>query len=180
MSRTDILRVLVFNTGSSSLKCGLYEVDASAARPLIEAEAQAIGRQGRLEVRDAAGQSLLGEEAQFADMSAAVARIRAVFEQHTPAPQAIGHRLVHGGAQLTQHTLIDPAVLRQLHAAEPFAPLHVPAALQVVESSQRHYPGLPQVACLDTAFHRDLPDESRVLPLPVSYTHLTLPTNREV
>jgi acetate kinase len=160
------LRVLVYNAGSSSLKCGLYEVDETGACATLEAEAQAIGKSGRLEVRDAEGKVLIGEDANFADMQAAVSRISAVFRENAPAPHAIGHRLVHGGAQVSEHVLIDDAVLAQLHAAEPFAPLHVPAALKVVESTLRLYPQLPQAACLDTAFHRDLPDESRVLPLP--------------
>jgi acetate kinase len=160
------LRVLVYNTGSSSLKCGLYEVDESEARPLIEAQAQSIGQAGRLEVRDASGAAVMDEDAHFADMQAAVARIGEVLGRHAPAPQAIGHRLVHGGAQLTDHALIDEKVLAQLHAAEPYAPLHVPAALKVVEGARRLHPELPQAACLDTAFHRGLPDEARVLPLP--------------
>ena len=57
-----------------------------------------------------------------------------------PAPAAIGHRVVHGGPKLRQHCLIDDSVLRQLEAAAPFAPLHIPAALSVIRFAQEHFP----------------------------------------
>lgn len=165
MSGAAGLRVLVFNAGSSSLKCGLYETDGTHAAPLMQAEAEAIGKPGHLKV-SAGGRLLADERVHFGDAQAAVERIQAVCAGHIAAPQAVGHRLVHGGAKLVDHALIDERVLAQLHAAEPFAPLHVPAALKVVEAALRVHPDLPQAACLDTAFHRDLPDETRVLPLP--------------
>jgi len=162
------MHVLVFNTGSSSLKCGLYRAGASLPVPLFEAHAEAIGKPGRLHFTDAAGAILLDEQTDFAGAQAALRRIQAFITQGGayPTPQAIGHRLVHGGAQLLRHTLIDAKVLAQLHAAAVFAPLHVPAALGVIDAARATYPGLPQAACLDTAFHADLPDEARVLPLP--------------
>ena len=84
----------------------------------------------------------------------------------TRPPAAIGHRIVHGGPTLRQHCLIDDAVLRQLEAAAAFAPLHTPAALSVIRFAQEHFPGLPQAACFDTAFHAGLPEVARVLPIP--------------
>jgi acetate kinase len=161
------MHVLVFNTGSSSLKCGLYRTGAGLPVPLFEAHAEAIGKPGRLHFTDAAGAILLDEQTDFAGAQAALRRIQAFLAQGGyPAPQAIGHRLVHGGAQLLQHALIDAKVLAQLRAAAVFAPLHVPAALGVIDAARATYPGLPQAACLDTAFHAGLPDEARVLPLP--------------
>ena len=82
-----------------------------------------------------------------------------------PPPDAIGHRIVHGGPALRQHCRIDDAVLRQLHAAAAFAPLHAPAALALIRFAQVHFPGVPQVACFDTQFHADLPEVARVLPI---------------
>jgi acetate kinase len=166
-SPAGTLRVLVFNTGSSSLKCGLYEVGQNGARTLLEAEAEAIGKPGRLWLADGSGNELVVKEADFADADAAMSEIDALIEEHAGArPQAVGHRLVHGGARLLQHVLIDAAVLAELRGAAAFAPLHVPAALKIVDISLRMYPGLPQAACFDTAFHAGLPEESRVLPLP--------------
>src|SRR6185437_10407939 len=86
-------------------------------------------------------------------------------DAHLPAPAAIGHRIVHGGPHLRRHCLIDESVLRQLESAAAFAPLHVPAALAVIRYAREHFPGLPQVACFDTAFHARMPDVARVLPL---------------
>jgi acetate kinase len=81
-------------------------------------------------------------------------------------PTAIGHRIVHGGPACREHTLIGAAVMQQLETATPFAPLHVPPALALVRSAQKRFPGIPQVACLDTAFHAGMPDVARTLPIP--------------
>ncbi len=82
-----------------------------------------------------------------------------------PPPDAIGHRVVHGGTALRQHCRIDDAVLRQLQAAAAFAPLHTSAALALIRLTQEHFPGVPQAACFDTSFHADLPEVARVLPI---------------
>ena len=66
---------------------------------------------------------------------------------------------------MRHHCLIDPQVLRALEAARAFAPLHGPAALEVVRLAQAHFGGCPHVACLDTAFHFGLPDVARRLPI---------------
>ncbi|MES3014788.1 MAG: acetate kinase [Pseudomonadota bacterium] len=82
-----------------------------------------------------------------------------------PRPEAIGHRVVHGGRTLHRHAVIDAAVMAQLGAAAAFAPLHTPAALAVIRLAQLHFVTTPQVACLDTAFHADMPAVARVLPI---------------
>jgi acetate kinase len=160
------VRVLVFNAGSSSLKCGLLEVDAREARVLCEADAEAIGKPGRLRVRDAQGREVHAQDVDFSDANAAVRAVAALIERHAGAqPEAVGHRLVHGGPGLLRHALIGDEVLRRLRAAASFAPLHVPPALEIVAASRALYPALPQVACLDTAFHAQMPEEAQVLPL---------------
>jgi len=162
------LHVLALNSGSSSLKFGLYRVGSSHTELLLSGEAESIGEsKAKIHAQDARGQELLSETGAIADQGQAIARVgRLLDDAKLPAPAAIGHRLVHGGPRLRQHCRIDPAVLRQLEAAVVFAPLHVPAALSVIHFAQEHFPGLPQVACFDTAFHADLPDVARVLPLP--------------
>ncbi|MFN7966358.1 MAG: acetate/propionate family kinase [Acidobacteriota bacterium] len=79
---------------------------------------------------------------------------------------AIGHRIVHGGPRYTAHTPITPEVLLGLQRVQQFAPLHVPHQLALVQACQHRLLNRPQVACLDTAFHRDLPDIAQRLPLP--------------
>lgn len=134
--------VLALNSGSSSLKFGLYRVvgeDAEVAEPVLEGQLDTVGE--------------------------LAARLAAAY---LPPPDAVGHRIVHGGPALRRHAVIDDAVLRQIDAAAPFAPLHTPASLAVIAHSRDLFPGLPQVACFDTAFHAALPDVARVLPVPKS------------
>jgi acetate kinase len=83
----------------------------------------------------------------------------------------VGHRVVHGGPAHTRHVVLDAAVRRDLEAAVPFAPLHLPAALTAIDAvAARLGPDVRQVACFDTAFHRGLPEVTRRLPLP-SWVH---------
>lgn len=81
-------------------------------------------------------------------------------------PDAIGHRIVHGGPALFRPVEIDSEITAQLDAARAFAPLHVPAALALIASARARYPGKPQIACFDTGFHATLPDIAAVLPVP--------------
>src|SRR5262249_235091 len=69
-----------------------------------------------------------------------------------PPPDAIGHRVVHGGRRHAPARL-DDAVVEQLRALTPLAPLHQPAALHAIDVARRRFPDVPQVACFDTAFH---------------------------
>lgn len=133
--------VLALNTGSSTLKFGLYRVDGNAGSD--ETEKLLTGQLSCID--ELASRLVLGK---------------------TPAPTAIGHRIVHGGPALRKHVVIDEGALQQIEAASAFAPLHTPAALAVIASSREQFPGLPHVACFDTAFHSTLPDVARVLPIP--------------
>jgi acetate kinase len=162
------LPVLALNSGSSSLKFGLYRVGPSHTELLFSGEADAIGGgRSSFNARDAAGNALLAEREGIADAEQAIARIVGVLSHFKmPSPVIVGHRIVHGGPKLRQHCLIDGQVLSQLGRAIGFAPLHTPAALSVVGFAQRHFHGTAQAACFDTAFHSELPDIARVLPLP--------------
>jgi len=161
--------VLALNCGSSSLKFGLYRVEASIPNALLSGEVESIGDpQGKFWAKDANDELLVSESANFASQQHAVARIVAfVADCREPQPVAIGHRVVHGGPNLRRHCLVDEMVLQQLEAATAFAPLHNPPALSVIRFAQEHFPQLPQVACLDTAFHAGMPDVARTLPIPL-------------
>lgn len=143
-SPADTDLVLALNTGSSTLKYGLYAVGAAEARELLA---------GAIET-DAP------DAASFAQIEAAIR------SAGLPAPSAIGHRIVHGGPHLRAHCLVDAGVIAKLEAALPFAPLHGPAALALLRLAATHFPDLPQVACFDTAFHVTLPELAYVLPIP--------------
>ena len=136
------MNILALNSGSSSLKFGLYRVDSAGTETIV------------------------AETVSSADPRDAMTRVASVLAQSgMPAPAAIGHRIVHGGPKLRQHCVIDDSVLRQLETVAAFAPLHTPAALSVIRFAQEHFPGVPQVACFDTSFHAGLPDVARVLPI---------------
>jgi acetate kinase len=162
------LTALALNSGSSSLKFGLYRVGAARTDALFTGVAESIGEpSGMFQARDSHGNILAHDISPIRSQRDAVIRIGQLFEgAKTPAPAAIGHRVVHGGPKLRQHCLIDEGVSRQLEAAAAFAPLHTPAAISVIRFAQEHFPGLPQVACFDTTFHAGMPDIARVLAVP--------------
>jgi len=160
--------VLVFNSGSSSLKFGLYRVCAGTTLRVIAGEAEAIGKKtSAFHAEDAQARPLLREQIPIADQRAAVMLIaNLLIDRKLPVAERIGHRIVHGGPRLREHCLINEAVVRQLEAAAVFAPLHLPAALSVIGLSQSLYPGVEQVACFDTSFHAHMPPIASTLPIP--------------
>jgi acetate kinase len=85
---------------------------------------------------------------------------------HFPQPAAIGHRLVHGGPEHAAPERVTPQLVTALRRLVAFAPLHLPSEIQGIEAVAAHFPGLPQVACFDTAFHRRLPELAQRFPLP--------------
>jgi acetate kinase len=159
------MKVLVFNAGSSSLKFGLFSC-VDTPQPVLLGSAQNIGRQGsHLSARDGAG-SIAFESADAETMEDATRQIIAMLQSGDYGrPDVIGHRIVHGGAEITDHCVIDDVVLHKLEQATVFAPIHGRPALAVMKSAQSAFP-VPQVACLDTAFHKDMPAVARRFPLP--------------
>ncbi len=162
------LPILALNSGSSSLKFGLYRVGSARTEILLSGEAESIGdEEGKFVARDSRNKVLLSEAASVPGQREAIVRIaRLLADSKMPAPAAVGHRIVHGGSKLRHHCPIDDEVLRQLAAAIVFAPLHIPSALSVIGFAREHFPAATQVACFDTAFHADLPEVARVLPIP--------------
>jgi acetate kinase len=159
--------VLALNSGSSSLKFGLYRVGSARTDTLLGGEAESIGEQeGKFHAQGPGDETLVSETRSIPGQREAIVRIGELLaDAKMPAPAAIGHRIVHGGPALRQHCLVDDAVLQQLAAASGFAPLHIPSALSVIRFALEHFPGLPQAACFDTTFHADLAEVARVLPI---------------
>src|SRR6184192_1458801 len=132
------MRILCVNAGSSSLKFALF--DDSLAR-LVEGTEESTDHLGAME----------------AALDAVAAR---------GTPDAVAHRLVHGGPELHRPQRLTPEILAELRKIVHFAPIHLPPALDCIEAAARRHPGVPQVACFDTSFHWNLPAVSRRLPLP--------------
>ena len=161
--------ILALNCGSSSLKFGLYSADAESAESLLDGEAEEIGGKHSTFWFQTPGKPKIDEKnaGSLRDHAAALAHCLDVLTRSgTPKPEAVGHRFVHGGPHLTEHTLLNDAVQKQLNDAVEYAPLHLPASLAVLEAAKKALPGLPQVICFDTAFHRTMPEVSRTYALP--------------
>jgi acetate kinase len=137
--------VLCLNAGSSSLKAAGYEVRAGESEPVRVASAQAE---------------------RVADHVAALDDVARALERADFAPDVLAHRIVHGGRHIVDHVVIDPDVRAQLDAAVPFAPLHLPVELAVLDAADARFGGRTPVACVDTAFHRHLLPAARRLPIP--------------
>jgi acetate kinase len=163
--------VLVLNSGSSSLKFGVYYRGADDEEALLTGSAEGIGHSnGSLHVRSSDGNTLVARECIHESQSDALATLAAEVRDHIRAvPVAVGHRVVHGGPELRTHQLITPQILAQLRAATHFAPLHIPQALALIASAQSIFPSAAHFACFDDAFHTTMPDVASHLPLPQRY-----------
>ena len=163
--------ILVLNSGSSSLKFGLYASGDKDEQLLLEGSADNIGRDsGSLHIRDASGTDLLRSDHILESQPEALAAILSAIGDTTHAtPIAVGHRVVHGGPHLREHRRITPAVLSTLEASTHFAPLHIPQSLTLINQVEQALPDVPQFACFDTAFHRTLPEVAAHLPIPTRY-----------
>ncbi|MFF0782530.1 acetate kinase [Streptomyces sp. NPDC003720] len=159
---TTPTRVLVLNSGSSSVKYQLLDMRDSSR--LAVGLVERIGEQtSRLEHTCVASGERREHNGPIADHDAA---LKAVAEElardgvglDSPELAAIGHRVVHGGMFFTEPTVIDEAVLTEIERLIPVAPLHNPANLTGIRTATALRPDLPQVAVFDTAFHTTMPE----------------------
>jgi acetate kinase len=138
------MRVLVLNAGSSSLKHALIDDERVVDEGTERWSASETG--GR-------------HEAAVRDVVAALAS----------APDAVGHRVVHGGVRFSAPARVDAAVIGAIRALSPLAPLHNPAAAAGIEAVRSALPDVPQVACFDTAFHHTLPPAATTYAVPADW-----------
>jgi acetate kinase len=165
------MNVLSINSGSSSLKVGRYVVEGDEARIVYTGEAEGIGSEkSHTSIKDGEGKLLRESTSRVPDQEKAFAELAGMHRTLSMAqPDAAGHRVVHGGPKLREHQRITPDVMRELEAAEVFAPLHVPNALKLIHLAEENFPGVPQFACFDTAFHRTLPEAAARFALPEKF-----------
>jgi acetate kinase len=149
--------ILTLNAGSSSLKFALFA--ATGDTPLATGQADRIGPEASLVIRDSAGAALPLAGGSLASHAEALRRVleslRAAFPDSGIA--AVGHRVVHGGPARDRPALVDEPLLAELALLTPFAPLHQPHNLAGIRAAIEAFPGAPQIACFDTAFHRNHP-----------------------
>jgi acetate kinase len=165
----DNLTVLAVNSGSSSLKCGVYR-GVDPQHVLLSAVIESLDApESRLRVKDGDGRVLAEESRSLSSRSAALAwGIDRLAGLSKTQPAAIGHRIVHGGPLLIEHQRITPSVIETLEKSTHFAPLHIPPALALIRHATELYPGIAQFACFDTAFHRTMPEVASHFALPQS------------
>ena len=158
--------ILCLNSGSSSLKFALFLISETTEEKLASGAVENIGPGARLWLRN--GQkTVIDQQENLSDAHQCIAAIfAAVDHSGLPRPAAAGHRIVHGGPRYTSPQAITSALLKDLEALVPLAPLHLPAQIEIIQAISNHYPDLPQVACFDTAFHASMPEVARRLPLP--------------
>jgi acetate kinase len=165
--------ILTINSGSSSLKLGLYRADTDIVDPqlLYRGATDAIGKPGgSLAITDAEGKTIHREDASHESQSSAFAHAAQKLQQLSGThPDAIGYRVVHGGPHLREHCRITPQVLDTLRAATHYAPLHVPGALALIDTASKLYPQVPAFACFDTAFHTTMPAEASTYAIPTRF-----------
>ncbi|HVN36855.1 MAG TPA: acetate/propionate family kinase [Myxococcota bacterium] len=162
---------LVLNAGSSSLKFCVYRrPEAEGWRLEARGQIEGIGTSPRVSARDAAGASLVDEALDHSvrDGSSALDALAGWLRSHYGGARVlgVGHRVVHGGARFTGPTIVTPQVMDELRKLVPLAPLHQPHNLAAIEAVAQRMPGVPQVACFDTSFHRGQPAVAELVPLP--------------
>jgi len=164
---TSDMNVLVFNCGSSSLKYKLIAMPAETV--LADGEAQRVGPPTAEPARilHRVGETETVRVVDMPDHSAAFQQVKRLLRENSDlAPDAVGHRVVHGGVVFTRPTLINADVISQLEAVRDMAPLHNPPAIALIRACAEQYPDLPQVTVFDTAFHTTIPEYARAYALP--------------
>lgn len=152
-------RILSINGGSSSIKVALFE----AGEQLVQ---RSTGSLGGIEP----SQLLASAAALDAQLQQLLQPMLA--SESSGGIAAIGHRVVHGGPEHGRPCRIDAPLLAQLRQLSPLAPEHMPLELALIEACARRFPGVPQVACFDTAFHHAMPRIAQLLAIPRRYQAL--------
>lgn len=165
--------ILVVNAGSSSLKFQIFTVSRSELKQQVRGQLDGIGQRPRLRASDAGGARLVDiayQREEVPDLPVAIAKARDWLRSLEGfSLMAIGHRVVHGGPDHSTPTLIDHALLDKLATYAELAPLHQPNNLLPIRLAMEINSDVPQVACFDTAFHRDHPAQADCYALPLGY-----------
>jgi acetate kinase len=168
------MRIVVFNCGSSSLKYRL--LDMPSETELAAGEAERVGPKTALP--GCIHHTALGKKEDHTldmpDHGTAFSAVMKLLERdHRLVPEAIGHRMVHGGALFKDHVVVDESALQRLHDVQDLAPIHNPPALRLLVACKQLYPKLPETVVFDTAFHSTIGPAARnyALPYQVAKSH---------
>ncbi|ANW18020.1 acetate kinase [Streptomyces clavuligerus] len=166
MTTTTATRVLVLNSGSSSVKYQLLDMrdDSRLAVGLVER----IGEETSRLVHTPLNREGAEQRERTGPIADHEAALKAVADElaadglglDSPELAAIGHRVVHGGLRFTAPTVVDEEVLAEIERLVPVAPLHNPANITGIRTARALRPDLPQIAVFDTAFHTTMPESA--------------------
>jgi acetate kinase len=166
--------ILVINAGSSSIKFSVFETAADRSLAAgAHGQVEGIGTSPHLVASDACGRRLADQAVAADGHDGAIAAIHDWFAAHVGSEagfSGVGHRVVHGGAAYSAPVLIDGKVMAALEALVPLAPLHQPHNIAAIRAVAAAAPGVRQVACFDTAFHRGQPAVAQEFALPRELT----------
>jgi len=167
--------ILVLNAGSSSIKFSAFDVEGEALELVMHGQVEGLFSSPHFVAFNAngekAGEHAWGEGVRL-EHAEAIAHLGAFLRGHGAGHRLIGvgHRVVHGGAHFTKPVLTNPEVLDELDKLTPLAPLHQPHNIKPIRIIAERNPGLPQVACFDTAFHATQAPLAQAFALPESIT----------
>jgi acetate kinase len=173
------MKILVFNAGSSTHKCALYELSKNSPQQIIQPLWEATidwtvaAKGGKLTVKTKRANKEIFLETDRTDAIAQMLETIATGEtkvlEKLSQIEAVGHRIVHGGSDYTRATLITAEVKEAIARLIPLAPAHNPAHLEGIEALERVFGTIPQIAVFDTAFHSQMPLATAVYPIPYEW-----------
>ncbi len=161
-------KIIALNTGSSSIKFALYEI-GEAERLVFTGSLTKIGNpHGMFSVQDNQGNSLasVGVETQNHDTACDYVFSWILSQNEGRKPDAVGHRIVHGGPHYSNPQIVTPELIASLDTLSPYAPEHLPQAIKAVRHVAGLFPGTLQVTCFDTSFHSTMPAVAKLYALP--------------
>ncbi len=164
------MKVLVVNAGSSSLKYQLF--DTATYEVVAKGICERIGIDGKITHKMPGKENYVAELAMPNHSVATKILVDTLVSEKygclksMSEIEAVGHRVVHGGAYFSVSVLVTPEVIEKLNKCIDLAPLHTPAHLMGIEGITNELPGVPQVLVFDTAFHQTMPDYAWMYPIP--------------
>jgi acetate kinase len=169
--RTSRPRILTINGGSSSIKFSLFEA-VSPLRRILDGGIERIGLpDATFRVKGSDPKDSFTRTMAAPNHTIAVEKLMDWIEKDIGRTglAVVGHRVVHGGPKYGDPQLINREMIEELRQLKPFDPEHLPEEIQLTEAFHHRFPDLLQVACFDTAFHHDMPQVARLLPIPRRY-----------
>ncbi|MEP6947243.1 MAG: acetate/propionate family kinase, partial [Acidobacteriota bacterium] len=162
-------RILAINAGSSSIKFALFEA-CDSLRQLLAGAIDRIGMtDAAMRVESVDPAESFSRPVEVPSYKTAVDVLMTWMDERGDTLAAVGHRVVQGGPNYCTPKKIRPKMIEELRRLGAFDAEHLPGEIHLIEAFQRQFPAVPQVACFDTTFHKDLPPVARLLPIPRRY-----------